>query len=389
MNRSAKISLLSLAITTTFGTMMAAPAVKPLAVAFPDTSALLVSWVVTLSSLFILPTLFIAGRLGRRFPRKNILLAGLLLYTFGGVGPAFMHSFTMILACRAILGLSIGLISPTFNTLIAESFQGEARLRMNGLQTSINGIGGAIFLCIGGIIASMGWREVFLTYFYAIGLIVLTLLFLPKFPPVPREPGAGVTVRLPKFFYAVAIAGGIHAMLFSLIPANLSLFLAGNGIGNVASTGYLTAFALIGVCIGGLAISRLIGAFGKRLVPLDLIVMAGGFLLVSQAHAVWTVAAGVFLIGLAEGMLFPLSFMKTAEVVPRGGLPTGISLLLASVYACQFLSPLFVRGVEALLGTESARGVFLLAALGLTAAAIAFVPFVRNRRQPAERMVQL
>lgn len=52
-----------MAVTATFGTMIAAPAVKLLAVDFPDTIALLVQWVVTMSSLFILPTLFLAGRL--------------------------------------------------------------------------------------------------------------------------------------------------------------------------------------------------------------------------------------------------------------------------------------------------------------------------------------
>lgn len=49
-----------------------------------------------------------------------------------------IYSFDLILVCRAILGLSIGIISPTLNSLIAENLQGEARARMNGIQTSIN-----------------------------------------------------------------------------------------------------------------------------------------------------------------------------------------------------------------------------------------------------------
>jgi MFS family permease len=179
-----------MAITTIFGTMMAAPAVKLLTVAFPNTNALLVQWVVTVSSLFILPTLFMAGSLGRRFPRKYILLVGLLMYVIGGVGPAFVNTFYLILIFRAILGLSIGLISPTFNALIAENFQGKERSRMNGIQTSINGIGGAIFLSLGGLIASLGWREVFLTYFYAVVLLILVIAYLPKFPPMQVDQAA-------------------------------------------------------------------------------------------------------------------------------------------------------------------------------------------------------
>lgn len=381
MNTSVKTTLLAMAVTTTFGTMMAAPAVKLLAVAFPDTNALLVQWVVTLSSLFILPTLFMAGRLGRRFPRKHIIIAGLLLYIIGGVGSAFVNSFTMILVFRALLGLSIGLISPTFNALISENFQGKERSQMNGLQTSVNGIGGAIFLSFGGIIASFGWRDVFITYSYAVVLLLMVIVFLPKFPPMQADQVVKAFVKMPKFLYAVAIAGGVHAMLFTLIPTNLSLFLSANGFGSVTSVGYLTAFALIGVFIGGLAVTPLSGVVKKTLVPINLVFMAAGFLLISSAQTVWMVALAVFLIGLGEGMLFPLSFIKTAEVVPKLGLTTGISILLACVYACQFLSPLFVKGIEVLLHTDSTRGVFMAVAAALAVTAAIYLPIAQMNRR--------
>ncbi|WP_276355791.1 MFS transporter [Cohnella caldifontis] len=150
MGLKSRISLLFLAVTATFGTMIAAPVVKLLAVAFPETDRLLIQWIVTISSLFILPTLFMASYLARNFPRKNILIVGLLLYIVGGIGPALSSSFTVILLFRAIMGISIGLISPAFNSLIAENFQGRERAKMNGYVISITGIGGAVFLPIGG-----------------------------------------------------------------------------------------------------------------------------------------------------------------------------------------------------------------------------------------------
>nr|WP_219836851.1 hypothetical protein [Paenibacillus sp. R14(2021)] len=118
---------------------------------------------------------------------------------------------------------------------------------------------------------------------------------------------------------------------------------------------------------------------------MNLGVMAGGFLMIGSAHTVWTVALSVFLIGLAEGMLFPLSFIKTAEVVPKLGLTTGISLLLACVYACQFLSPLFVRGIELLLHTNSVRGVFIAVSAALAVTTVIYLPFARNRKRAEEQ----
>jgi MFS family permease len=381
MNLTSRISLLCLAVTATFGTMIAAPAVKLLAVAFPDTNSLLIQWVVTLSSLFILPTLFMAGFLSRRFSRKNILIIGLLLYLIGGIGPAFSSSFSLILVFRAILGVSIGLISPTFNTLIAENFQGKERTRMMGSVTAINGIGGAIFLSIGGIIASYGWREVFFTYMYAVILLILVLLFLPKFPPIPtHEHGAKSSAKLPLFFYVVAIAGGIHAMLYFLIPTNLSLYLTDNGIGSVSTVGYLSALSLIGVFISGLVITPLTQLVRKMLVPLALMVMAVGFLLISMAHSVWTAAIAVFLIGFAEGLFYPITFNKTAEMVPKGSLMTAISLLLSCIYTFQFLSPLLMKGIQLIFHFSSNRDTFMLVAGALGLTMICYIPFTRTRK---------
>lgn len=240
------------------------------------------------------------------------------------------------------MGLSIGLISPTFNALIAENFQGKERSRMNGIQTSINGIGGAIFLSFGGIIASFGWRDVFLTYLYAALLFILVIAFLPKFPPIQMEQMAKGTVKLPKFFFAVAAAAGLHSMMFTLIPTNLSLFLSNNGIGTVASVGYLTAFALVGVFIGGLAVTRLSSVLKTA--------RSAGFRCNGRRFlAYWFCTHGVDCSAcgihdwLSRGHVVPTVFHKTAEVVPKLSLTSAISLMLACVYACQFLSPLFVK----------------------------------------------
>lgn len=379
----AVVSLLSLAVTTTFGTMIVAPAVKLLAVAFPETNALLIQWVVTLSSIFILPTLFLAGPLARRFSRKSILVAGLLMYLVGGIGPAFLDSFPVILGFRALLGLGIGLISPTFNTLIAENFQGGARTKMMGYITAVNGIGGALFLSVGGVIASFGWRAVFLTYTYAFLLLLLVALFLPAFPPArPTAERDRSASRLPLFFYAVILAGGLHTMLYMLVPARLSLYVTGNGIGDVASVGYLTALSLIGVFVAGSVAGPFFRRLGSQVVPFMLAVMAAGFLLLSLAHGVAVAAAAVFLIGFAEGGLYPLTFAKTADVVPKTAMATGISLLLACIYIFQFVSPAFLQGLQAVFRLSSDRAVFgwIAGALTVIAAGYGLFAYVRKRQ---------
>lgn len=386
MNAWSKISLLSLAVTTTFGTMIVAPAVKLLAVAYPDTSTLLIQWVVTLSSIFILPTLFLVEPLSRRFNRKSILITGLLLYLVGGIGPALVNQFELILIFRALLGLGIGLIAPTFNTLIAQNFQGGERTKMMGYITSINGIGGALFLSVGGYIAAMGWRAVFVTYVYTFILLLLVVLFLPKFPPEKRTEEtrqASGFRTLPPFFYLIILAAGIHTMLYMLVPTKLSLYMAENGLGSVTSVGYLTALSLIGIFVSGANAERLSRMFGRLLVTFALLTMAAGFLLLGLAQSIIVVGVAAFLIGFAEGVLYPISFARTADSVPKASVAKAIPLLLACIYIFQFLCPAIVQGIETVFHLSSDRQLFEGMAGGLLAAGIGFGLHAKMKKSQA------
>ncbi|WP_274653193.1 MFS transporter [Paenibacillus humicola] len=366
MKLSFRIALLSLAVTASFAPMLAAPAVKLLMSDFPGTDPLLIQWVVTLSSIFILPTLFAVPYLSGRFSRKSILIFGLVVYIVGGIGPSFVNSVGWILVFRAILGLSIGLVAPTFNALIAENFQGQERAKMMGRVTAVNGIGGAVFLSIGGFIASFGWRSVFLSYLYAVVLLILALLFIPRVKPAPRKTGAPAG-KLPPKFYGIALLSGLHVMLYFTIPTSLPLFLSENGIGTAQAVGYFTAVSLISIFIAGLVFPLLTRLLRGAVVPLGLLLYGLGFLLVGAAHSVTSVGIAVFLIGFGQGIFFPLSFSKTAEAVPRDRITGGITVLLANIYVFQFLCPVFMNGVQKLLRFSASREMylFLAAAMGV------------------------
>ncbi|MBB6734190.1 MFS transporter [Cohnella zeiphila] len=381
MKLSFRIALLSLAVTATFAPMLAAPAVKLLSTDFPDVSPLLIQWVITLSSIFILPTLFSVSYLSERFSKKSILIVGLIGYLIGGVGPSFVNSMTWILVFRAILGLSIGLVSPTFNSLIAEHFRGEARARMNGLVTAINGIGGAVFLSIGGFIASFGWRSVFLCYLYALVLLALVVLFLPRIPPAGRRVTAGAT-RLPGTFYVIALLSGLHVMLYFTIPTSFPLFLTESGIGNAQTVGYLSALSLLSIFIAGLVFPVLTKRLKGALVTVGLLLYGLGFLLVGTAHSAFPVFAAVVLIGFGQGLFFPMSFGKTAAVVPQERLTQAISYLLASIYLFQFLCPVFMNAVPKFFAFSSSRQTFIFLAAATGASIVVSLVLAARRFKP-------
>ncbi|WP_219835682.1 MFS transporter [Paenibacillus sp. R14(2021)] len=379
MKLSSRIALLCLAVTASFAPMLAAPAIKLLKVDFPDTSSLLIQWVVTLSSLFILPTLLMASTLAKKFSRKSILIFGLVFYVIGGIGPSFVNTIPLILFFRAILGLSIGLISPAFNAVIAENFQGNERTKMNGWITAVNGIGGAIFLSIGGFVASFGWKSVFLSYSYAIILLILVVFFVPKFPPIKTQAVKNTSLaKIPAGFYWLALLSGLNVMLYFTIPTSLSLYLAEIGIGTASTVGYFSAISLFSIFLAGLAFPALTRMFNRFIVAFGLILYGVGFLLESIAQNVWMIAIAVLLIGFSQGLFFPMSFNKTAQVVPKERLTTAISILLAGIYAFQFICPLFMHAVPALFNYSSTRETFLLLAIAMGVSVIVSFLLTRN-----------
>lgn len=242
MKRSFKFALLSLALAANLAPMLAAPAVKLLADEFSDSSQVLIQLIVTFSSVFILPTLLLVSMLSRRFPKKAILIAGLVLYVIGGVGPAFANDVIWILVFRAILGLGIGLITPLQSAIIAEHFEGKERSRMNGFISSVSGIGGAVFISIGGTIAAIGWRGVFFTYAYAVILLVLVVLFIPMTPSVRKADKDGKMQKMPMPFqvYAYGMASAGLLILYYTVPTNLALFITDNKFGDTSAVGYIT-----------------------------------------------------------------------------------------------------------------------------------------------------
>lgn len=371
MNTSFKTALLSLALTSNLAPLLAAPAVNLIADDFSETSPVLIQLIVTFASFFVVPSLLSVRFISNYFSNKSILQVGLILYIIGGIGPAFMHSVTGILVFRAILGLSIGLVTTMLNTLIAENYQGNERIKMNGLIQAVSGLGGAVFLSIGGNIAAWGWRGVFLTYSYAIILAVLVQLFIPREKPsrlavnsIQEKPS-----RMPAKVYGISFGTLGILILYYTIPTNLAVFMADNGFGNAAATGYVTAVSLLAIFFGGLCVKVLAKRFKPFIIPLVVLLYVVAFVMISVAHLLILVIASVSLIGFGFGIVYPMLMGSIMEATPKNRLTSAISTLLIFTYLGQFVTPIVLNGIH-LIGVTTLRGTFLT--LGIVSG-IAFI----------------
>ncbi|WP_317981142.1 MFS transporter [Paenibacillus glycanilyticus] len=388
MKRSFIISLLSLSLAANLAPMLAAPAVKLLAVEFPDTSLTFIQLIVTLSSLFILPTLTIVGFLSKKFAKKDLLIFGLILYLIGGVIPAFLNDVTWILVFRAILGLGIGFIIPIQNTIVAEYFEGNDRFRFNGYISSVSGIGGAVFISLGGILATLGWRGVFFTYSYALIILILVILYIPRLKPVRTESvkkdAKTITLPMRTLLYGFASAGLL--ILYYTVPTNLAIFITDNQFGDSSVVGYVTALSLLAVFIAGIMLTSLKLWFKKALVPVILLFFAGSYLLLHEAQSIWLVAVSVFIIGFANGAIFPILINKTSESVPLDRVTSAMSVLFGLTFIGQFSSPLVMNSIKKIFNFDSLRDTFLfMGVMLLLSAIISLLMVMKPKLKPADQ----
>ncbi|RZL85341.1 MAG: MFS transporter [Rhodococcus sp. (in: high G+C Gram-positive bacteria)] len=137
-------------------------------------------WIVTTNLLFGAVLVPIMGLLGDRFGHRRVLLLALTVMTMASVLAALSPNLIALLVARAIQAVGTGTF-PLALTIVQFNFSGESQRSAVGWLSGVLGLGSAVALISGGLIADVfGWRGLFGTMAVA-GLLALvaSILFVP------------------------------------------------------------------------------------------------------------------------------------------------------------------------------------------------------------------
>ena len=99
------------------------------------------------------------GRIADQWSRKGMIAIGLFIWSLVTVLSGFAGSFTFLVICRMLLGLSQAMLSPAAYALLAESFSPDKRARVFSVYASGIFIGVGLSFLVGGSVSVLyDWR---------------------------------------------------------------------------------------------------------------------------------------------------------------------------------------------------------------------------------------
>ncbi|MEV7180566.1 MFS transporter [Kitasatospora sp. NPDC093679] len=144
-------------------------------------------WVQNAYGVTFAACLLAAGGLADRFGRRRVLLIGVQVFLAMSLVCALVPNIVLVDLARALQGVGAAGVLTSGAAILAASFDGPARARAFGVLGASFGFGLALGPLVAGVlVASVGWRAVFLLN-VVLGAVVLALV--PRLPE-SRDPAA-------------------------------------------------------------------------------------------------------------------------------------------------------------------------------------------------------
>lgn len=180
---------------------------------FGDASLGQLSWVLTGYAIVFAAGLVPAGKLGDLYGRRRFFLGGLAVFLLGSALAAMSVSLPMLLGGRAVQAVGAAVMTPNSLALVLPLFAQQRRPAVIAAWGALAGLGAAAGPPLGGLLAQLDWRLIFLINL-PIGIVAV--FALPRLAPEIRDETAS---RLPDVAGAVLLALGIGALTLGFSQA--------------------------------------------------------------------------------------------------------------------------------------------------------------------------
>lgn len=242
-------------------------------------------WIIDVYGFLVAGSLITMGSLGDRIGRRRLLLIGAAAFGVTSVLAAFSTSPEMLIATRALLGLSGATLAPSTLSLIRSMFHDpQQRSTAIGIWITSFSAGAALGPVLGGVVLEYFWWGA--AFLINVPVMVALLVLGPRLLPEYRDPDAG------------------RADLPSAVLSLIAMLALVYGLKRVAEDG-VTATALV-AALAGLGLGAVFVRRQRRLT--DPLIDLSLFRIPAFSAALATYGIGVFVV--FGGFLFIPQYLQ-------------------------------------------------------------------------------
>jgi MFS family permease len=306
----------------------------------------LTRFILTVPGLAIAVTAPIAGIIADKLGRRVLLQIGVALYVVAGSAGLWVDDLVVLLVSRFLLGVAVGIVMVCSMALLTDHFQGAARDRAMGIQSSAMAAGGIVFVSAGSILADVSWRAPFAVYILPIVLFPLIYLFISKPPDSEEEIGVGTEQFPVAHGSLIYLLGFISMVLFYFIPSQLPFYAIELGADSLKYAGFAVVVSQVFSSISSAYYQKLRLVLGnQQILLLSFSLMSSGFFILAYAQSLAVMFLSMPLIGIGLGFNFPnltIWLMSRVPSTMRGRASGGMTM---AIFFGQFLSPLISQPI--------------------------------------------
>ncbi|QEN87037.1 MFS transporter [Labrys sp. KNU-23] len=180
--------------------------------------------------------LLLGGRCADLFGRRRMLVTAMIVFVLVSLFGAFTSNPALLIASRFVKGMAAAFTAPAAMSLLTTTFpEGPQRNKAFGIFNVFEASGYSSGLLIGGLLATLNWRAVFIL---PVPVALLILWGAVRF--VPADPPAAKRIRL-DLGGALTLLVGMLTLVFALVSA--------------AETGWLSPWTIGGLALAGLLLA--------------------------------------------------------------------------------------------------------------------------------------
>lgn len=351
---STKLSILSISIFL-MSHLAIAPAIPKLFELYhgqnPNIGLASVESLVTIPAMMITIFVILSNLVVAKIGKKKTIQVGLIFILISGLVSFITTNFTIVLICRLLLGIGIGLYNALSISIISDYYEGETRANMIGFRTATLNIGKALTTFIVGLALLIGVNYTYIVYL----LVIPVYFFFTKIVPesdkeiLPLKSATvfdkkAILLMLVTFFVGISYIGATIKL-----P---TLLVSHYGYSSFFASNLLSLLAFSGIFVG-LVFGQLTKVLSEKTMLVMILLMGiGNFILTLSNHKfVFFLAA--FLIGASFVGTMSSVFNYIAKYYSREHINFVTSLAITAGNIGVILTPVILTKLPAAFHMEA------------------------------------